>query len=41
MSNSSQANTIFFPLPLELTKVFDAIAGKFGAHGTAAGAKND
>ncbi|TVP82314.1 slipin family protein [Thioalkalivibrio sp.] len=41
MSNSSQANTIFFPLPLELTKVFDAIAAKFGAHGTAAGEKSD
>lgn len=37
MSNSSQANTIFFPLPLELTKVFDALAGRFGAHDTAAG----
>ncbi len=31
MSTNGHANTIFFPLPLELTKVFENLAGKFRA----------
>ena len=41
MSNSSQANTIFFPLPLELTKVFEALAGRSGPKTADAGARSD
>jgi regulator of protease activity HflC (stomatin/prohibitin superfamily) len=42
MSTSSQANTIFFPLPLELTKVFEALSGKKSPEVTAAGdVRND
>ncbi|WP_018872247.1 slipin family protein [Thioalkalivibrio sp. ALJ16] len=31
MSTNGNANSIFFPLPLELTKVFENLAGKFRA----------
>ncbi|WP_018950503.1 slipin family protein [Thioalkalivibrio sp. ALMg11] len=31
MSTNGTANSIFFPLPLELTKVFESLAGKFRA----------
>jgi len=41
MSNSSQANTIFFPLPLELTKVFEALSGKMVAETPSAGGGNN
>jgi regulator of protease activity HflC (stomatin/prohibitin superfamily) len=41
MSSSGQSSTIFFPLPLEITKFFDVLASNYGATTVSTSEKQD